>query len=167
VIVSSSGCAGLTVKPVGTNESKVHGFRYYEPSPYLLVYTDNRGGLTTRLLWLPDQTKKRSARPYAYLASNDVTLSFTNGVLTQAAVTVDETIVPKAVVEALEQAAALAVKGAGFREAAAEQQNIVPPPYLFKIVVESAGPGKGRVWMLKGAQGSGGPIKVTFTESAK
>jgi len=139
LLVGVAGCAGLTVKPVpdAAADTKARGFRYYEPSPYLLVYTDNKGGLVTKLVYLPDTTKKMSAQPYNLLASNEVTLDFEDGMLKSGKTVVDETVVPKAVVAAVEKAAlaAIAAKGAP----GPSKKNPVPSPYLFKIVRDKNG----------------------------
>jgi hypothetical protein len=134
LILLQVACAGLTVTSVDTDakDKKDLGIRYYESSPYLLVHTDNEGGLVTRILYLPDPTKKRSVRPYAYLANSSTTLNFKNGVLSSAETSVDTTAIPKAILGAIESAATAAIKAAD--EPAGENHN-VPPPYLFKIII--------------------------------
>lgn len=127
-----TGCAGLSVGPVAKDaEDKAKGYRFYQPAPFLFVRSDGKGGLTSEIVYLPDTTQKMSVRPYAVLASNNATLSFSNGILTEAAAVVDETVVPVAFVDALSKAAAAAI--------AADQPQIpqatVPVPYLFKITV--------------------------------
>lgn len=118
----------------GVDDTTVDGIRYYESSPYLLVYSDGKGGLVSKLIHLPDLTKKRVIQPFAYLAANNSTLTFTNGMLTQSKVVADETVVPKAVIGVLEQTA-LAALG-GFNVAGAPTPPSTPnhpPPYLFKV----------------------------------
>lgn len=130
-----AGCAGTTVRPAGTTalDDKVNGIRYYESAPFLLVYTDGKGGVISELKFLPDVTTKRSVDPFAVLAQNETTLTFTNGVLSQSKTVVDETTVPKAVVSALEKVATAAMSAAdapeGFRQAD------LPLPRLYKIVI--------------------------------
>lgn len=133
-----SGCAGLSVKTIdgkSNTETSVHGFRYYQPAPYLMVFTDNDGGLTSQIVYLTDRTKKMSVRPYAYLASNEVTLKFQDGMLTNASTTVDETIVPKAALDGLKDILTAAVKGSAFNEST-NKQTTAPAPSLYKIVVD-------------------------------
>lgn len=159
-IAGVAGCAGLTVRPVADDEAdkEQRGFRYYQASPYILVHTDNQGGLTTKLLYLPDPTKKMSAKPWNRLASNDTTLEFQNGVLTHASSDVDATTVPEVLIGALEKAAVAIAKAA--RTSEAQDETKAAPPYLYKVVIE-----KGKVKLLGGqAVGPDGkvePIKVT------
>ena len=62
--------------PDEATDLRARGFRFYDTSPYILVKTNNQGGLTSEVKYLPDLTKKRSARPYAFLSSNDTKLTF-------------------------------------------------------------------------------------------
>src|SRR6476661_31910 len=102
-----SGCAGFKNMNIVTDadEKEARGFRYYETTPFLLLYTDGKGGLVSEVHYLPDYTKKRSIEPYAYAASNKATLKFENGRLAEAKAIVDESIVPVAVIGALEKIA--------------------------------------------------------------
>lgn len=142
-----SGCAGTNVARVSSPEygvggkfpdSQANGIRYYESAPFLLVYTDGKGGLVSKLMFLPDLTRKRVIDPYATLASNNTTLTFTNGVLTQGKTEVDETVVPKALVGALEKAA-IAALGGTLNAPGAPPTAQLPPPQLFKIVLTGDG----------------------------
>jgi len=149
LVLCLSGCAGLKVVPInpgGIPDSKAHGFRYYQASPFLLVATDNKGGLTSQILYLPDTTKKMSVQPFSYFATNESTLKFDNGVLTQAAATVDETVVPKAILDAMKDVLTAAAKAAAFN-VADDVQTPAPAPSLFKIVV------RGGEVVLLGGQG--------------
>ncbi len=111
-VTSLIGCAGLEVEPVlnAAADKAARGFRYYRSAPFLLVYTDNKGGLQTKLLYLPDPTRKMSVRPYNCLASNKATLVFDKGRLTQAKTEIDETAIPSAVITSLEKVAKELVK---------------------------------------------------------
>jgi hypothetical protein len=155
LLVTLTACAGLEVKDVSSPEADARalGVRYYESSPYLLVHTDNQGGLVTRILYLPDRTKKRSIRPYSQLARGTSKLEFKNGVLTSSQTELDAGVVPKAIVSALEKAALAAVAAAN--EAKPEAMNLAPPPYLFKIIIQ------GDSIVLRGGQGIG-PIHVNL-----
>ena len=42
----------------------------------MLVYPDGKGGLVSDLRYLPDTTRLRVIKPYAYLASNEITFTF-------------------------------------------------------------------------------------------
>jgi hypothetical protein len=131
-----SACAGLEVKDAsGAADDTVEGIRYYESSPYLLVHTDNAGGLTTRIVHLPDRTKKRSIRPYATLASGEGTFEFRNGVLTGMQSDGDAGVIPRAIAGALETAAKAAIAAGRGSDLESDAPSTVPAPYLFKIVV--------------------------------
>jgi hypothetical protein len=136
------GCAGTKVASVTTpygvagkyDDSQADGIRYYESAPFLLVYTDGKGGLVSKLLFLPDLTRKRVIDPYATLAANNSTLVFTNGVLSQGKSVVDETAVPKAVIGTLEKAVTAALGGT-LNAIGSTPTTQLPPPLLFKIVL--------------------------------
>jgi hypothetical protein len=190
-LLALTGCAGTTVhqvkfacepppagtpskldvsctKPLATPsdgmaDADVDGIRYYEPSPYLLVYSDGKGGLVSKLLYLPDLTKKRVIKPYAYLAANISTLTFSNGMLTQSKVVADETVVPKAVVGVLEQTA-LAALGTSLNVAGTPTTPRHPPPYLFKVELSN---GQARLVGGAGMDANGNPrfIDVTVTKT--
>ncbi len=135
-----SGCSGTTVRAIGPDhpESKNRGFRYYESSPYLLVYSDGNGGLISKLIYLPDQTRLRSIRPWEFLASNTGNLKFSNGVLNEAKLEGDGTALPKAVIEGLQGLAEAAVSKIGFR-IVEDDLFAVPVPILFKVVFDAGG----------------------------
>lgn len=137
-----AGCAGLEMKDIQSpaDEKAYEGFRYYDTSPFLLVYTDGKGGLKSELLYLPDTTKKRSIRPYAYGAKNDTTLKFENGRMVGAKSAVDETVLPMAAISALEKLATSLAKAANAGNAD------IPPPYLYRIRFD------GSNWTLSGGQ---------------
>lgn len=143
LIFAITGCAGTNVSRISSpqygvggkyTDDQADGIRYYESAPFLLVYSDGKGGVVSKLLFLPDLTRKRVIDPYAVLSSNNSTLTFTNGVLTQGKTVVDETVVPKAVVGALEKAATALLSGA-FNAPGAPPSAQLPPPQLFKVVL--------------------------------
>lgn len=155
-----SACAGLNVTPIGTStelDKAAQGFRYYQPAPYLFVYSDGKGGLISQIKYLPDTTQKMSVQPYAYLASNESTLQFDGGMLTQAAAVVDETVVPTAALDSLAKVLAAAAKAA-MNVPEATNEASVPVPYLFKIVI------KGNVIELKGGPMNGAALTSTGKE---
>ncbi len=150
-----AGCAGLEMKDIKTDDDdkSAEGFRYYDTSPFLLVYTDGKGGLKSEVLHLEDQTKKRSIRPYAYGAKNETTLKFENGRMAGTKSVVDETAVPVAVTGALEKVAASLVKAAN------AGNDGIPPPYLFRIAYVN------QKWELRGGQAiaaNGKPQPIRF-----
>ena len=151
-----SACAGITVKPV-ENEKQVDGFRYYEMAPFLFIHTDGKAGVSSEIVWLPDQTRKMSIHPYSILASNNTTLKFNNGMLTESSATVDETVVPNAILTALAAAAKVLPFKAGPQPAPTPSiaTGQVPVPYLYKISVNA----KGEVILSGGSP----PININAT----
>jgi hypothetical protein len=117
------------------------GFRYYQSAPYLLIYTDNQGGVKSQILFLPDTAQKMSIRPYNILASSNVQLNFDNGVLTGTDSSADETIIPKAVISAIEKVASAAAAKAFMLPGTPQPTatNTLPSPYLYKIVLAADG----------------------------
>jgi hypothetical protein len=159
-----ASCAGLRIDNVSTDAADVEatGFRYYETAPFLLVYTDNKGGLTSTVKYLPDMTLKRAVTPYNYLASNNTTLTFDNGRLQQSKAEVDETVIPSAIVSGLEKIATSAINAALLMQSkAATPKSVptIPPPMLFRIVHTKDG------WSLAGGQAldpSGKPVRIRY-----
>jgi hypothetical protein len=141
------GCAGVDYSDVNApkDDRDARGLRYYDSSPYLLVQTDNQGGLSSQFMYLPDLSKKRQAHPYSFLASNTTTLNFTNGILTDSSSDADSSVVPVALIKGLETAATAAVKAMTFADEATSTR--APKVYLFKVVKKDG------VWGLNGAEG--------------
>ena len=150
-----SACAGLSGRSLTeVQDWSANGFRYYDSSPYLLVYTDNKGGLNSELKYMPDLTKKREVKPYQFLASVDGSLTFEDGILTGAESNGDGTAVPKAVISAMEKVAKAAIAADGkLQTEAKDADGMAPRVYLFKIVKEVDAKGE-YVWELKGSSGS-------------
>ena len=158
-----SACAGTSVKHV--SEERDHeesGIRYYEPAPFLLVYSDARGNLVSKVIIMPDLTRMRSVDPYAYFASNKTTLNFTNGILTQGKSVVDETIIPKAAFEAA-KAIAGAIAGAAFDTTGGATPTL-PAPKLFRIYVDANGIAQLIEAPTVGPDGEEIGIRVKFTD---
>jgi hypothetical protein len=128
------GCAGIDSKSLDSKtDADDRGFRYYETSPFLLVFADGKGSLESKLLYLPDSTKKRSIRPYNYGAKNDATLKFDQGRLVQAKAVVDETIIPGAVIQAMEKVALANITAAN------GGKDGIPAPVLYRILGDDQG----------------------------
>jgi len=142
-----SGCAGLDVHRV-TEDKDARGYRYYDTAMFLMVTPDGKGGVTSQILALPDTTHVNSARPYAFLASNNTTLSFSNGTLTEASLVGDETAVPNAFLDALTKGAVAGIAAADL-PGGSQARTAIPAPYLFKITVN------GTTVNLKGGQATG------------
>lgn len=145
-----AGCSGLSVHKVSDDDGE-RGFRYYEPAPFVIVYSDGKTGLTAKIIYLPDLSRKMAAKPYNFVASNTTKLNFSNGILTDSTQKGDETAFPKAVIEAVKTAAVAAAKGVALNQP--EQSGevpgfAVPAPFLYKIVIDEAGVS------LEGGQGT-------------
>lgn len=122
------GCAGVNYQ---NEKPNAKGIRYYRSTPYLLVYTDNDGGLKTELIYLPDTKHVMTAYPYSLLASNNSVFTFEGGVLRSGESEVDETVVPMAVLSALEKVATASISA--FRKNNLDKTGLVPAPRLYRI----------------------------------
>lgn len=147
-----TGCAGVAHQPVSdaVADQRVTGLRYYDTSPYLFIRTDNQGGLTSEFVYLPDTTKKRSAKPFAFLAKNKTVLTWEEDgtALTSSASDVDTGEVPKAIVEALEETGKTFLKNLNFDAGDDKTRTApatAPKAYIFKVVKRNG------VWGLVGA----------------
>lgn len=133
------GCSGMTVLPIHNDQEDLGatGFRYYESSPYILVYSDGTS-LKSNLIHLPDKTRKMSIKLFDFLSSNSMKLTFSNGVLTSSETDADSTAVPKAVIEAAKDVAVAAAKGLAAFSTVEPRDRLfaAPPPYLFKLIVD-------------------------------
>lgn len=145
-----SGCAGYTSRPVNSNheDSTAQGIRYYEPAPFLLVYSDGKGNLTSRIIMMPDTSKLMVMDLHSFASKNNSTLTFDHGVLTSSKFIVDSTAVPTALVETIKTLGTAAISSA-FNAPESGTTRQIPAPYLFKIVVGPKGT------MLVGGQGLG------------
>jgi hypothetical protein len=136
-------CSGVNAVRIQTTEDdlRAKGFRYYESSPYILVYSDGKA-LKSDLIYLPDRTRKMSVELFDFISSNTAKLTFSNGVLTSSEVEGDSTAVPKAVVESAKQVAIAAAKSAAAFSAVEEEKKpfLAPPPCLFKLVIDEKVP---------------------------
>jgi len=124
-----ASCAANVTHQPETAQST--GIRYYESAPYLIVYSDGKGGLRWQIRYLPDQSRVMSATPTVIGGRTEMTLFFQNGVMSSVSVVADTTELPKAVIAAITSAIPL-LAGAG------PVQEGFPAPYLYKIVVEGS-----------------------------
>lgn len=159
-----SACAGYTVKPVADDaeDAQVDGIRYYEVAPYLLVYGDGKGGITSRIEMMPDLSRKRAIDLHAFASKNDTTLTFVNGMLASSKFIVDDTVIPAAIVDTIKTLGVTAVTNA-MNDPNTGNVRQIPPPYLFKIVIDRDGT---RLVGGPAKNAKGGPvvIKVAVTD---
>jgi len=143
------GCSA-TIKHVPIKDDdadkSADGIRYYQASPYLLVYSNSKGGLKWEILYLPDQTKKMTVTPKVTGGRSEVALFFKNGVFTGSTVLGDTTELPKAVIAAVQSAIPLLTTL--LLAPIEEERPKVPAPYLYRIIV------KGKEVIFIGEKGS-------------
>jgi hypothetical protein len=124
------GCtATVTYQREGTGST---GIRYYESAPYLLVYSDGKGGLKWQVLYLPDQSHIMTATPTVRGGKTQMTLYFQNGALGSSTVAGDTTTIPSAILAAA-QAVIPIIAAAVVAEK--PEEPTFPKPYLYKIRV--------------------------------
>jgi hypothetical protein len=140
VPLALASCAGVDHRRLRPEEdASADGIRYYGSSLYLLIHGDGKGGITTKLLELPDPTKLMVAKPYSTMSSLESSMTFKNGILTQAKEAPDTSAFPSAILSAAEKVLPrlFLAPGAGeFREGPTTPTNAVPAPYLYKVLVE-------------------------------
>jgi len=137
IVAFSFGCtASVTHRPVGKTDSGT-GIRYYQSSPYLLVYSDSKGGLQWQILFLPDQTKKMMVAPKVIGGRSEMTLYFHNGILAGSTEVGDTTELPKALIAAVQSVAPLIAAASLRMERTTEKPTPpnFPAPSLYKIVI--------------------------------
>lgn len=122
-------CASIEPTPVKNFENP-KGIPYYDGSYYLLVYPDGLGNLKWTLQYLADPQKKREYRTSQFLSSVETELTFSNGVLNIGNTTTDSTVVPTAVIGAIEK-----VLTSGIANDPLANVNKVPAPSIYKLVV--------------------------------
>jgi hypothetical protein len=125
-----AGCSATVTHQQETADAT--GIRYYENAPYVLIYSDGKGGLKWQIRYLPDQSKIMTAKPSIVGGRTEMTLYFQNGVLASASTVGDTTEIPKAIIAAVQGAIPQLLK---LGIAADLAQEGFPPPYLYKIVV--------------------------------
>lgn len=127
VILLLGGCAKLTHSAVSSFDDP-DGIPYYEGTHYVVVYSDGKGGIVWKLLFLADENKKRVAKPTSIFANLRTTLTFDHGVLGQSKAVGDSTAIPRAVIQAIEKLAP-ALAAANAARMASHQ---LPAPVLYR-----------------------------------
>jgi hypothetical protein len=134
----ATACATVTHHRIAdaADDQSDTGVRYLGTSPYLIAYSDGKGGIVTQVTYLPDPAKKMSAKPDTTLADVDSTLEFDRGVLTTSVSKGDATAVPMAIAKAVEAFAPSLLAAMG--RAGETKEYTIPAPYIFKIVVDGS-----------------------------
>ena len=152
-----AGCASIDSHEEDDTST---GIRYYNSAPFILAYSDGKGGVTTEVVYLPDTTRVMSLDATAFLAQNKTVLSFKRSVLTASETTADATELPKAVLEAAKN---LAVAGIGSGNLPTDHTtNEIPAPYLYRIHYDP----KEEAWRLEGGLADS-IIKSTFVREVE
>lgn len=138
--INADPCSKPFLKARAANaasDKKVDGIRYYRRSPYLLVYSDGKGGVVWNVLFLPDPTKKMAVDLEVLTSAFNTTLNFEDGTLKEFADDADATAVPKAVGAAIQQVLPALVKALfdEVNEPGKTKAQAFPAPHLYKIVV--------------------------------
>lgn len=155
------GCASIDVKTLSSaDDQDDEGIRYYEQAPFLLVYSDGKGGLMAHVKYLADRTKLRSIHPFNFMSSNKNTLTFKNGTLSTATNVSDASAVPAAVIKAVETVAAAAAKMGAFNVPATKEGYVLPAPALYRIHIND---GKVSFVGQSGTDPDGKPMVIQFT----
>lgn len=139
------------------DDAKDTGVRYYRSAPYLIVYSNGKGGINASIRYLPDVTQKMSVKPQAFLAKLDTTMDFTNGSLVASKDVADSTGFPKAIVEAVKEVAPLLLQALNNAD---KNEFTVPAPHIYKIVFT------GNTVQFVGGKGDV-DIKVTVAQPPK
>jgi hypothetical protein len=150
VAMTVTACATVTHSRITDDKADgtATGIRYYNTSPYLIAYSDGKGGLVTEIKYLPDPAKKMSAAPKATLADVGSTMEFDRGVLSSTKDTADATVIPKAIATAIET---IGPKLLGvLNDPTPSSELKIPAPHIYKIVVS------GNTVEFRGGAGSAG-----------
>lgn len=127
-----AGCSATVTHQLDTDDKTATGIRYYENSPYLIVYSDGMGGLKWQIRYLPNQSRLMTATPSVIGGRTELTLYFQNGVLSSVSTVGDTTEIPKAIIGAIQSA--LPLLAGAF--AGPKPPQGFPAPYLYRISVE-------------------------------
>lgn len=136
-IYLSYGCARIVHSSVSADkDGRAEGIRYYNSSPYLLIYSNGKGGIVTQILYIADPQKKMTAQPKSFLASAQTTLEFDKGVLKNSKSTIDASSLPVAIMKAVQTIGVAALIPAANDPLEGTRQ--IPAPYLYKIIVNGS-----------------------------
>jgi hypothetical protein len=158
------GCLRVTHRPLPpgdlTEDVTARGIRYYGTSLYLLLHSDGEGGVVTRLLELPDVTRKTSLEVEGVFGSVDLQLRLRDGALTESDERLRNDVLALTLMEAAGSIAQSAASGMYRGDPASMREHQLPPPSLYKIVA------RGSHLELLGGQGDA-PIRVPLPRSKR
>lgn len=161
-LLALPGCAGITSNEDTDGSST--GVRYYNSAPFLLAYSDSKGGIVTELFYWPDTTRVLSLDTTAFFAQNKTELTFEDSILITSNTEADATALPKAVITAAKGIATAALSG---NVPTAGSEKTVPAPSLYRIHygADPEDP-KNKIWQLVGGEGAV-PIKTTYVREVE
>lgn len=165
-----AGCAGIN--STHDSDGSRTGIRYYNSAPFILAYTDGKGGIDAKIVYLPDTTRVMSLEPTAFFAQNKTEMTFVKSILTTSNTTADATAVPKAIVEAAKTVAMAAI-AASANDPKKLNEYTLPAPYLYRIYYgpDPKNPSV-KTWHLMGGQaidkdGVTLPVQSTFVRGVE
>ena len=158
LVALAAGCASIDSSE-DTDGTRT-GIRYYNSAPFILAYSDGKGGVTSEIVYLPDTTRVMSLDATAFFAQNKTVMSFDQSVLTASETTANAAEVPKAVIEAA-KSIAVAQVGSG-NVPVSDTPKEIPAPYLFRIHYDPTT----KEWKLVGGQAES-PVKSTFVREVE
>ena len=150
IAVLNAGCASVDSKHDTDGNST--GIRYYNSAPFILAYSDGKGGIEASVVYLPDTTRVLSLDATAFFSQNMTVMKFDQSILTSSDSTADATAVPKAIVEAAKTVATAAIAASANKPNEVTEYQ-VPAPYIYRIYYgkDPNNPEK-KIWQLVGGQ---------------
>ncbi len=131
ILAVLAGCAQVVPQPVA-NFQDPKGIPYYGGSYYLLIYPDGKGNIAWTLEYAMDPLQKMEYRTDNMLATTTATLTFSNGLLTDAVTTSDSSALIQTITTAVKTvASALANEN--------RAGHTVGAPRVYKVVPKSGG----------------------------
>ena len=157
--LAAAGCASIDSSE-DTDGTRT-GIRYYNSAPFILAYSDGKGGVTSEIVYLPDTTRVMSLDATAFFAQNKSVMSFERSVLTTSKTSANAAEVPKAIIEAAKSIAVAQQVGSG-NVPDVNTRNLILAPYLFRIHYDPTT----KKWELVGGEAKS-RVKSTFVREVE
>lgn len=138
--ISLQGCAGVDYGIA--NSANCNGIRYYRPATYALIMPDYEANTASVSFFeAPDTRKAYLIKPYAFMAQNNTSIVFKDGLLSSTSTKSDSTKIIKSAVEAT---AELAKKGLGL----AAKQSQLASMFAAALKAETTTSAKANLYLL-------------------
>ena len=124
-------CSGPSKKDNLRTDINQDEIIYYEPSPYLMINTNDENNIETKIIYLPDPNKQKTIKVDEYKKQHNLKLDLENGLLTAVPIDTVSTPIPKELIEA-----AKASMLVNLENTPKEGKKIKPPPKVYKIVID-------------------------------